>query len=92
MSEAQDPWGSFEPYAQLIRSLLPRATGVALFDAQGEMRWTSETTTGPDLAHLVEAALPTARQDRQSSGETQMLDDAPVYLFWLRNDSWSDFE
>jgi len=87
MSEAQDPWGSFEPYAQLIRSLLPRATGVALFDAQGEMRWTSETTTGPDLAHLVEAALPTARQDRQSSGETQMLDDAPVYLFWLRNDS-----
>ena len=62
-----DPWGSFEPYVQLIRALLPRASSVAIFDANGEMRWTSETTTGPDLAHLIEELLPNARADRVSS-------------------------
>src|SRR6185369_6654017 len=46
IEQATDPWGSFEPYVQLVRSLLPRATSVSLFDATGTMRWTSETTTG----------------------------------------------
>src|SRR5829696_899149 len=84
--ERLDPWGSFEPYAQLVRSLLPRATGVVLFDARGEMRWSSETTTGPDLMNLVDDALTAARTEDQSAGQVRMLDDAPVYLFWLRDD------
>ena len=45
-----DPWGSFEPYVQLVSSLLPRASSVALFDAKGELRWSSEPTTGPGPA------------------------------------------
>jgi diguanylate cyclase (GGDEF)-like protein len=83
-----DPWGSFEPYVQLIRSLLPRAQTVAIFDTKGEMRWTSETTTGPDLAALIEEVLPRARLDQESPGELQLLGgDVPVYLCWLRTDA-----
>jgi diguanylate cyclase (GGDEF)-like protein len=83
-----DPWGSFEPYVQLIRSLLPRAQSVAIFDTAGEMRWTSETTTGPDLVALIDDTLPRARQNKDEAGELRVLDgDAPVYLCWLRNDA-----
>jgi diguanylate cyclase (GGDEF)-like protein len=81
-------WGSFEPYVQLIRSLLPRASSVAIFDAQGEMRWSSETTTGPDLAHFIEEILPHARDADDSAGEMRLLGgDQPVYACWLRNDA-----
>jgi diguanylate cyclase (GGDEF)-like protein len=87
-AEQSDPWGSFEPYVQLIRSLLPRATSVAIFDAGGDMRWTNETTTGPDLANLVEDALPNARKSKDSAGEMRVLGGSvPVYICWLRNDA-----
>lgn len=86
--ERTDPWGSFEPYAQLIRSLMPRAISVSVFDADGEMRWTSETTTGPDLVNLVEDVLPNARQQRDAAGELRVLEGSlPVYFCWLRNDA-----
>src|SRR5262249_8430648 len=83
-----DPWGSFEPYAQLIRSLMPRAISVSVFDAAGEMRWTSETTTGPDIVNLVLDVLPTAQQQRESVGEMRIVGGSlPVYFCWLRNDA-----
>jgi diguanylate cyclase (GGDEF)-like protein len=83
-----DPWGSFEPYVQLVRSLLPRATSVALFDATGEMRWSSETTTGPDLHNLVENALATGGASPQGPGQMRLLDgNLPVYMCWLRDDT-----
>src|SRR5262245_58963215 len=83
-----DRWGSFEPYVQLIRSLLPRAQTVAIFDTQGEMRWSSETTTGPDLIALIDDSLPRARACKDDVGELQVLGgDVPVYLCWLRNDA-----
>ncbi len=83
-----DPWGSFEPYAQLVRSLLPRATCVALYDANGEQRWSSETTTGPDLHNLVEDALAAGGSSPQGPGVMRMLDgNQPVYLCWTRDDA-----
>ena len=79
---------SFEPYVQLIRSLLPRAASVALFDTKGNLRWSSETTTGPDLLNVVDDALTRARTTPDSSGQLRVLDgNIPVYLCWLRNDS-----
>lgn len=85
--ERFDPWGSFEPYVQLIRSLLPRATSVAVFDAQGETRWSSETTTGPDLAQIIEEVLPLARHDEDGAGEMRLIGGTqPVYVCWLRDD------
>jgi hypothetical protein len=58
-----------------------------LFDVRGEMRWSSETTTGPDLINLVDDALSSANSNNQAAGQVRMLDEAPVYLFWLRNDT-----
>ena len=88
--ERTDPWGSFEPYAQLIRSLMPRAISVTVFDANGDMRWTSETTTGPDLANLIVDVLPNARSQRDSAGELRSLEHSPpIYFCWLRNDQQS---
>lgn len=83
-----DPWGSFEPYVQLVRSLLPRATNVSLFDAGGAMRWSSETTTGPDFHSLVEEALTVGGPRPPGPGLVRMLDgNLPVYLFWIRDES-----
>ena len=83
-----DPWGSFEPYVQLVRSLLPRATSVSLFDATGAMRWSSETTTGPDFFSLVEDCVSTAGPRPQGPGLLRMLDgNLPVYLFWMRDEA-----
>lgn len=83
-----DPWGSFEPYVQLVRSLLPRATSVSLFDAAGAMRWSSETTTGPDFHNLVENARTSAGPRPQGPGLLRMLDGSqPVYLFWIRDEA-----
>jgi diguanylate cyclase (GGDEF)-like protein len=83
-----DPWSSFEPYVQLVRSLLPRATSVSLFDATGRMRWSSETTTGPDFHNLVESALEASGSNPQGPGVLRMLDgNLPVYMCWLRDDA-----
>src|SRR6478609_3500009 len=88
--ERTDPWGSFEPYAQLIRSLMPRAISVTVFDANGDMRWTSETTTGPDLAHLIGEVLPNAKAPDGGVGVLRALPNSPpVYFCWLRDDRQS---
>ena len=85
---AADPWDNFDPYVQLIRSLLPRATSIALFDPKGDMRWSNETTTGPDLLNVVDDALSTAKTAPESAGQMRMLaGNMPVYLCWLRDDA-----
>ena len=85
---AANPWDGFEPYVQLIRSLLPRASSVALFDTRGDLRWSSETTTGPDLLNVVDDALTNARNATDSAGQLRVLaGNLPVYLCWLRDDS-----
>jgi hypothetical protein len=67
---------------------LPRATSVSLFDATGTMRWTSETTTGPDFHDLVESALAVSGPSPQGPGLMRMLDgNLPVYLCWVRDDA-----
>src|SRR3569833_1159843 len=83
-----DPWGSFEPYVQLVRSLLPRAISVSVFDAGGVMRWSRETTTGPDIHDLVEQALAVSGPRPQGPGLQRMLDGyLPVYLFCIRDEA-----
>ena len=85
---ASDPWDSFEPYVQLVRSLLPRAQSVALFDPTARMRWSSDPTTGPDLHHLIENTLQAGGSSPQGPGQMRLLDERlPVYLCWLRDDA-----
>src|SRR5947209_5459626 len=83
-----DPWGCYEPYVQLVRSLLPRATSVALFDAHGALRWSSDAAAGPDLLNLVDDALAAARSSPESPGQLRMLEgNLPLYLCSLRDDA-----
>jgi len=83
---------SMEPYAQLVRSLLPRASALCLFDGAGKLLWSSVTNTNPELFALILqgiAHFDSQEGDRQSDTIGQhcaLPDDAPAYLFWLRDE------
>ncbi|MGC4027265.1 MAG: EAL domain-containing protein [Steroidobacteraceae bacterium] len=80
-------WADMEPYAQLVGALLPRAAGISLFDAGGEIRWTSEESVDAALPSLVRLSVAAAASRSSEAGERVMLGDgAPVHLFWLRNE------
>src|SRR5688572_4917127 len=81
---------SMEPYAQLVRSLLPRAAALCLFDHAGKLLWSSVANTNPELFALVLqtiAQLDTLADKGAAVGQHIALpDEAPAYLFWLRDD------
>jgi diguanylate cyclase (GGDEF)-like protein len=80
-------WASLEPYAQLVRSLLPRASAISVFDAAASLRWSSENATGPDLFQAVERSARESAQDLASPGQLRVLEgETPVYFCWLRDD------
>jgi diguanylate cyclase (GGDEF)-like protein len=77
---------SMEPYAQLVRSLLPRAASVNLFDSAGKLLWSSTARATPDLFALVLQAIGEVGNDREGAGQHCALPgDGPAYLFWLRD-------
>jgi diguanylate cyclase (GGDEF)-like protein len=81
---------SMQPYAQLVRSLVPRANAVSLFDKTGKLLWSSAASSNPDLFALVLSAISQledpARKNADSVGQHCALpDEAPAYLFWLRD-------
>ncbi|TLZ46102.1 MAG: hypothetical protein E6K32_02025, partial [Gammaproteobacteria bacterium] len=83
--ETVEPSASFEPYLQLVRSVLPRATSVALYDAAGSLQWTTDATAGPDLHDLIENALQAGSPE--GPGQMRLLEGGlPVYLCWLRDE------
>jgi diguanylate cyclase (GGDEF)-like protein len=78
----------FEPYFRLVRSLLPRASSLAVFSVSGELLWSSDTVTGPDLMNVVEDALIAARSSEGNAGQLRMLaGNLPVYLCSLRDEA-----
>ncbi len=79
-------WDSLEPFAQLFRSMMPRAANIAVFSNAGALRWASEGTIGPDLAARVDAVLPTASNADSGDGALDLLGGQPAYLFWIRGD------
>src|SRR5215831_6820389 len=81
------PGERFEPYVRLIRSLLPRTSCVAMFGPAGELLWSTETTTGPELMNIVDDALLSTRANPDSAGQMRLLaGNLPVYLWALRDD------
>jgi diguanylate cyclase (GGDEF)-like protein len=84
---AGQPAARFEPYFRLMRSLLPRASSLAIFSVAGELLWSSETMTGPDLMNVVEDALMSARASDGGAGQMRTLaGNLPVYLCSLRDE------
>lgn len=54
---------SLDPYGQLIRVLMPRASYIAIFDRLSTPLWLSDGYDGFDLLHLVEESLNAARNE-----------------------------
>jgi diguanylate cyclase (GGDEF)-like protein len=81
------PGERFEPYVRLVRALVPRTSGVAMFGPAGELLWGTETI-GPDLLNVVDDALLAAGASPESPGQMRLLEGAtPVYLCPLRDDT-----
>jgi diguanylate cyclase (GGDEF)-like protein len=79
-----------QPYAQLVRSLVPRANAVSLFDHTGKLLWSSAASSNPDLFALVLQAISHLDDSSRNMGDTAgqhcaLPDEAPAYLFWLRD-------
>jgi diguanylate cyclase (GGDEF)-like protein len=82
------PEARFDPYVRLLRSLLPRASCVALFGAGGELMWSTDPTLGPDLLNAVDDALLGARANTTGQGQLRTLaGNTPVYVCSLRADA-----
>jgi diguanylate cyclase (GGDEF)-like protein len=81
------PEARFDPYIRLLRSLLPRASCVALFGDSGELMWSTDPTLGPDLLNAVDDALIGARAGTTGTGQLRTLaGNTPVYLCPLRGE------
>jgi diguanylate cyclase (GGDEF)-like protein len=80
---------SLEPYAQLLRALLPRMGTMSVFNSRGEPYWSSEAAVGTDLGGIVPSSIGAAESEPAASGEQRMVRGEPVYFFWLRRDDGS---
>jgi diguanylate cyclase (GGDEF)-like protein len=87
-ARAPDPWSRLEPYAQLLAALVPRASGVELFDPGARLRWSAGSDSSTDLAPLIEASLGRAVLRDDEPGELLLMSGGvPAYVFWLRTDA-----
>src|SRR5690349_9887832 len=81
---------SLDPYGQLVRVLMPRASYVAIFDRLSTPLWISDGCDGFDLLHLIEEALSAARTERAADDESphgfsRSWDGDTAYIFVLRD-------
>ncbi len=71
--EAQALSTSLDPYGQLVKMLMPRASCIAIYDRNSVPLWLSDGCDGPDLPHLIEEALNAARKRQHRSRRTRRL-------------------
>ncbi|MGA8706651.1 MAG: bifunctional diguanylate cyclase/phosphodiesterase [Steroidobacteraceae bacterium] len=83
------PWSSLEPYAQLLRALLPRMNSLSVFDPKGHMHWSSEGSVAPEISSAVVDSLKEPNRDPTAAGLQRMAGSEPTYLFWLMRDEVS---
>jgi diguanylate cyclase (GGDEF)-like protein len=87
-TDATAPHCDFSPYAQLVAALLPRASGLTIFDPNGGLRWTSaEESLSDRFAALVTSSAITALTSQEPGERVLLGRDEPAYLFWLRDDN-----
>lgn len=87
MIDSQRP--SLDPYGQLLRILVPRASGIAFHDAGGKQLWITRDYDGPDPQPVVDEALENAAPatTAQIDGFARDFQGAPAYVFRMRDDS-----
>ena len=79
---------SLEPYGQLLRMLVPRASGIGFYDAHGHPLWVSEDYDGPDPQPVVDEAIAKAPAATTPviDGFSRDFAGAPAYAFLIRDD------
>jgi diguanylate cyclase (GGDEF)-like protein len=75
----------FAPYAQLLRTLLPRARGIYLYAPDADLLWSADGADLQDLRPVVLELLESARDSVGASSAEAMLDELPAYAFALRD-------
>ena len=76
----------FAPYAQLLRTLMPRARGIYLYAPDAELMWSADGSDLQDLRPVVLELIETARDSATVTGAHQLLEDMPAYAFLLRDE------
>ncbi len=74
---------SLEPYAQLLRAILPRMDSLCVFNPSGRLHWSSEMSVPPEVAREVDEALRGGAVQPGSPGALRSVGGEPLYLFWL---------
>jgi diguanylate cyclase (GGDEF)-like protein len=75
----------FGPYAQILRTLMPRVRGVYLYAPDSDLLWSSEGADYSDLRPAVEELLTHSHQHADQTGFRRMIDDTPAFCFLLRD-------
>ncbi len=86
--EAQSLSTSLDPYGQLVKMLMPRASCIAIYDRMSMPLWLTDGYDGHDLAQLAEEALDASRQgdadQSERDGFARSWDGDTSYVFLLR--------
>jgi diguanylate cyclase (GGDEF)-like protein len=78
---------SLDPYGQLIRMLLPRSQGIAVYDRSGSSLWLADGQDDPDLHRLaVESMSGEPGTALDIDGHSRAFDGATAYVFRLRDE------
>jgi len=79
-------WSSLEPYAQLLRALLPRMNALSVFDPRGSMHWSTAMSVPPEIGGVVAEAVKEAMREPGALGVQRVVGGEPIYLFYLLPD------
>jgi diguanylate cyclase (GGDEF)-like protein len=73
-----------EPYAQLLRALLPRMSALSVFDPRGQLQWSTAMSVGPEVGAAIAETIKDPARDPSAQGVQCMVANEPLYLFWLQ--------
>jgi diguanylate cyclase (GGDEF)-like protein len=81
-AEASGATSEFEAYTRLLRALLPRLTGVSIFNAHADLIWSSDMVANTALPKIIGESMRTACEQPNTPG-VLVSDEEPMYIFWL---------
>jgi len=79
-------WSTLEPYAQLLRALLPRMNALSVFDPRGQLQWSTAMSVAPEVGSAIAETIKDPARDPSALGLQRTVANEPLYLFWLQPD------